>query len=161
LQEKEAQRINILGREYLALRIMTLVAHRFDDFKGIAPSVIDIAQALRVSTRLVDDILKSMKAAGLVIETLGRETGYTLTRPLEKISCHDVLNALRTARGELVDTAEDGDKHAVDVVFEKVMLAEKAVSARTTLRELIDASGERKASESGTRKEAGAPAWSV
>lgn len=161
LQEKEAQRINFLGREYLALRIMTLVAHRFADLKGVAPSVIDISQSLRVSTRLVDDILKSMKAAGLVMETLGRETGHTLTRPLEKISCHDVLNALRTARGELVETAEDGDKHAVDVVFEQVLQAEKAVSARTTLRELVDASSEPKESGSAQRQPTGAPAWSV
>lgn len=161
LQEKEALRINFLGREYLALRIMTLVAHRFDDFKGVAPSVIDIAQTLRVSTRLVDDILKSMKAAGLVIETLGRETGYTLARPLEKISCHDVLTALRTARGELVETAEDGDKHAVDVVFEQVLLAEKAVSARTSLRELVAAAGKPSESGSTQRQQTDAPAWSV
>lgn len=158
LQEKEAQRINFLGREYLALRIMTLVAQRFDDFQGTAPSVIDIAHALRVSTRLVDDILKSMAAAGLVMETVGRETGYTLTRPLEKISCHDILMALRTARGAITDTAEDTAKHAVDVVFEQVLSAEQAVSARTTLRQLVDAAGGSPTPESGA---AGAPSKSA
>lgn len=161
LQEKEAQRINFLGREYLALRIMTLIGQRFDSDRATAPSVIDIAQSLRVSTRLVDDILKSMKAALLVIETLGKETGYTLARPLEKISCHDVLNALRTARGELVDTADDGAKHAVDVVFEKVLLAEKTVSARTTLRQLVDETSGATGAETARRAESAAPAWSV
>jgi membrane protein len=160
LQEKEAQRINFLGREYLALRIMTLIAQRFDDFKGGAPSVIDIAHALRVSTRLVDDILKSMAAAGLVMETVGRETGYTLTRPLEKVSCHDILMALRTARGDITDTAEDTAKHAVDVVFEQVLSAEKAVSARTTLRQLVDEAGASTAPDPGAVGRLSKPAWS-
>jgi membrane protein len=159
LQEQEAQRINFLGREYLALRIMTLIAQRFDDFKGGAPSVIDIAQALRVSTRLVADILKSMAAAGLVMETVGRETGHTLTRPLEKISCHDILMALRTARGDITDTAEDTAKHAVDVVFAKVLSAEKAVSARTTLRQLVDEAGDTMAPDSAAPGVTSKPAW--
>jgi membrane protein len=161
LQEKEAQRINFLGREYLALRIMTLIAQRFDDFKGGAPSVIDIAHALRVSTRLVDDILKSMAAAGLVMETVGRETGHTLTRPLEKISCHDILMALRTARGDITDTAEDTAKHAVDVVFGKVLSAEKAVSARTTLRQLVDEAGPSMAPDPSVPAATSRPAWSL
>jgi membrane protein len=161
LQEKEAQRINFLGREYLALRIMTLIAQRFDDFKGGAPSVIDIAHALRVSTRLVDDILKSMAAAGLVMETVGRETGHTLTRPLEKISCHDILMALRTARGDITDTAEDTAKHAVDVVFAKVLSAEKAVSARTTLRQLVDEAGPSMAPDPSVPAATSRPAWSL
>lgn len=161
LQEKEAQRINFLGREYLALRIMTLIAQRFDDFKGGAPGVIDIAHALRVSTRLVDDILKSMAAAGLVMETVGRETGYTLTRPLEKVSCHDILMALRTARGDITDTAEDTAKHAVDVVFEKVLSAEKAVSARTTLRQLVDEAGPSMAPDPSVPAATSRPAWSL
>lgn len=142
LQEKEAQRINFLGREYLALRIMTLIGQRFDGARATSPSVIDIGQSLKVSTRLVDDILKSMKAAHLVIETLGKETGFTLARPLERITCHDVLNALRTARGDVVDTADDGAKHAVDVVFEKVLHAEQAVAGRMTLRQLVDEANE-------------------
>ncbi len=161
LQEKEAQRINFLGREYLALRIMTLIAQRFDDLKGDAPSVIDIAQVLRVSTRLVDDILKSMSAAGLVMETVGRETGFTLTRPLEKISCHDVLMALRTARGQMTDTADDAAKQAVNGVFEKVLHAEKAVSEKTTLRQMVDSVSVN--TEAGTPAAAGSrnPAWST
>lgn len=137
LQEKEAQRINFLGREYLALRIMTFIGQRFDDVHGRPPSVIDIAQALRVSTRLVDDILKSMEAAGLIMETRGNEPGHTLTRPLEKISCHDVLMALRTARGETIELVDDSAKRVVNEIFEKVQLAEKIVAAKTSLRDLI------------------------
>ena len=138
LQEKEAQRINFLGREYLSLRIMTFIGQRFDDTEGRPPSVVDIALALRVSTRLVDDILKSMVAGGLVMETRDHETGYTLTRPLEKISCHDVLMTLRTARGETTESADDAAKQAVDELFEKVLRAEKTVSGRTSLRDLLD-----------------------
>ncbi|MBI1176353.1 YihY family inner membrane protein [bacterium] len=139
LQEKEAQRINFLGKEHLALRIMTFVGKRFDDIHGVAPSVIDIAQALRISTRLVDDILKSMEAGGLVMEAHGNgtETGYTLTRPLEKISCHDILMTLRTARGERTESVEDDAKKAIDEVFESVLLAEKSVSGKTSLQDLI------------------------
>jgi membrane protein len=140
LQEKEAQRINFLGREYLALRIMTFIGQRFYDFNGVAPSVIDIAQNLRVSTRLVDDILKSMLAGRLVMETRGGETGYTLTRPLEKISCHDVLMTLRTARGETTESSEDAGKRAVDDVFNQLLAAEQKVSVHTTLRDLVNRS---------------------
>jgi len=160
LQEKEAQRINFLGREYLALRIMTLIGQRFDSARATSPSVIDIGQTLRVSTRLVDDILKSMKAAQLVIETLGKETGYALARPLERITCHDVLNALRTARGDVVDTAEDGAKHAVDVVFEKVLHAEKSVAGQMTLRQLVDEANETP-DPAPAEPRAAVPAWSA
>ena len=161
LQEKEAQRINFLGREYLALRIMTLIGQRFDNARTTAPSVIDIGQSLHVSTQLVDDILKSMTTAGLVMETLGRETGFTLTRPLEKITCHDVLHALRTARGDVIETADDGAKHAVDVMFEKVMHAEKTVSSSATLRQLVEEAGELPVVESPKRSATSAPAWST
>lgn len=139
LQEKEAQRINFLGKEHLALRVMTFVGKQFDDIRGVAPSVIDIAQSLRVSTRLVDDILESMEAGGLVMEAHGNgtETGYTLTRPLEKISCHDILMTLRTARGERTESVEDDAKKAIDEIFESVLVAEKAVSGKTSLRDLI------------------------
>lgn len=141
LQEKEAQRINFLGKEYLALRIMTFVGDRFNDLHAHPPGVIDIAQALRVSTRLVDDILKSMVAGGLVMETRNQETGFTLTRPLEKISCYDILMTLRTARGQTTEPVEDDARKAIDDIFEKVLLAEKSVSGRTSLRDLVDRKG--------------------
>jgi len=69
-----------------------------------------------------------MVAGGLVMETRDHETGYTLTRPLEKVSCHDILMTLRTARGERAESVEDNARKAIDELFEKVLLAEKAVS---------------------------------
>jgi membrane protein len=141
LQEKEAQRINFLGREHLALRIMMFLGQRFDDVKGVAPSVIEIGRDLRVSTRLVDDILETMELGGLVMETTGTENGYTLTRPLEKISCDDILMTLRTARGDSTQMVADQGKAAVDEVFDKLLVAEKAVSAKTSLRDLVDRLG--------------------
>jgi len=156
LQEKEAQRINFLGREYLSLRIMTFIGQRFDAAEGEPPSVIDIAQALRVSTRLVDDILKSMMVGGLVMETRGNEAGYTLTRPLEKVNCHEVLMTLRTARGETTESADDAARKLVDDVFANVLSAEESVAGRISLRDLVDRAN--RATEAGRSETTPSPA---
>lgn len=138
LQEKEAQQINFLGRQYMALRIMTLLGRRFRDPDGKPPSVIEIAQVLRVSTRLVKDILNAVIEHELVTETAGEEVGHTLARPLENISCHDILMAMRTHRGDVTSSADDYAKEVVDDLFKRVMDAEKSVSATTSLGDLVE-----------------------
>ncbi len=141
LQEKEAQRINFLGRQYMALRIMTLLGQRFSDGNGKPPGVIEMSQILRVSTRLVDEILKALSAGGLVMETIGEENGYTLTRPLEKISCHDILMAMRTSKGETATSSDDYAKQIVDELLKRVLDAERTVSATTSLSSLVERVG--------------------
>lgn len=138
LQEKEAQHINFLGRQYMALRIMTLLGQRFNELDGKPPGIIEISQLLRVSTRLVDDILKAVSAGGLVMETSGDDIGYTLTRPLDKISCHDILMAMRTSKGDMATSSNDYAKEVVDDLFKRVLDAERTVSETTSLGSLVE-----------------------
>jgi len=137
LQEKEAQQINFLGRQYMALRIMTLLGQRFNEGNGKPPGIIEISQILRVSTRLVEDILKAVSAGGLVTETNGDESGYTLARPLEKISCDDILMAMRTSKGDMATSSNDFARQVVDDLFKRALDAERTVSATTSLSLLV------------------------
>jgi membrane protein len=142
LQEKEAQQINFLGRQYMALRIMTVLGQRFNDGTGKAPGIIEISQLLRVSTRLVDQVLKAVRTGGLVMETTGDDIGYTLARPLDKISCHDILMAMRMSNGNMATSSSDYAKAVVDDVFARVLKAERTVSEATSLNSLVEQLGE-------------------
>lgn len=137
LQEREAEKINFLGREFLALRIMTLLGQWFDSKDDQAPGLIDIGARLRISTRLVEDVIDQMIAAGLVVETSGNEPGYTPARPLEKISCNDILMAMRQGTGERVDTADDKGRATVGDKFARILEAERKESDGISLRDMV------------------------
>ena len=106
LQDKLADNVNQRGREFVALRIMTLLGQRFQN--GLRPaSVIQLSLELGVPSRLTQQILRTLAAARLVTEVGGAEIGYVPARPLDTITAHDILLALRSGSGrELpVDTA--------------------------------------------------------
>ena len=111
----------------------------------------------------MDDILKDMINGGLVTETTGEENGYTISRPLEKITCDDILTTLRTVSGKTTLTVDDPAKPVIDEIFSKIMEAERSVSGKRTLRDLVDHAGEwqplaQKKQESVAMPAVGAPA---
>ena len=59
-----------------------------------AVSVREIAERLHVSPKYLEQILKSLKAAGLVQAVHGKQGGYVLARPAESITLKQVFEAL-------------------------------------------------------------------
>jgi membrane protein len=137
LQEKQAEGVNQRGREFVALRVMTSVARHFQ--RGARPPGINqLATSLGVPSRLVTQIMHPLLQAKLLVEVLDKETGYVPARPLQHISAHDVLTALRAGQGMELETADDGARGLVRGKFESICDAERDVAAALTLESLAN-----------------------
>ncbi len=137
LQEKQAEGVNQRGREFIALRLMTLIARHFQ--RGEKPfGVNQLANALGVPTRLVSHILQPLLHAKLLVEVLDLETRYTPARPLDQITAHDILAALRSGQGMELETRDDTQRQPVRSAFESISNAERATAAGLTLEALAN-----------------------
>lgn len=67
-------------------------------------SIADISLSSGVSKNYLEQLLRSLRTAKIVISTKGREGGYYLSRPLSEISYYEVFVALE---GELKLTCVD------------------------------------------------------
>ncbi len=136
IQQKQAENINQRGREFVALRLMQHVGQRF--LRGERPATVpEMAEALVVPTRLVEQIMQTLLAAGLVVEVMldakGRELAYSPARPLESISCHDILAALRVGQGQELETCNDPGRAEVFGEFERILEAERKAASSVNL----------------------------
>lgn len=132
LQERLAENVNQRGREFVALRLMTTISQRFQ--LGQPPaSVRALSSELGVPGRLVQQIMGTLLAARLVVEVNGRDLGYVPGRPLNDISCHDVLRAMRVAQGQELATRDEPVRGEVLGEFARIEAAEKNAAASVTM----------------------------
>ncbi len=137
LQEKQAENINQRGREFIALRLMECVGQRF--MRGEqAANVSEIAEGLAVPTALIQQILQTLMAAQLVVEVAGRELAFMPARPLENITCHDILLALRAGQGQELKTRDEPARTEVYGEFAKILEAEKKAASSVTVLGMVN-----------------------
>ena len=136
LQEKKAESVNQRGREFVALRIMTFIAHRFASHQP-PPTHLQVAEALSVPSRLVGRVIKPLLDDQLLVEVRNNETSYTLAAPMEQINCQDIIDALRSGGGQELETHDDAARALVRSEFERIQNAERATAASVTLRDLV------------------------
>jgi membrane protein len=141
LQEKQAESVNQRGREFIALRVMTQVAQEFH--RGNKPPGLNqLATALGVPSRLVSHIVHALVQSGLLVEAADEkcveESVYVPARPLDRISAHDILLALRAGQGQELNTHDDATRVLVRGEFERICEAERSVAAGVTLQKLVD-----------------------
>ncbi len=136
LEEKQVGYINQRGREFVALRLMTLIGRRF--LQGeTPPSIVDISEDLAVPTRLVQNILQTLTAARLVVETAGSDPSYFPARPLESITCHDILLAMRASQGQELATRDEPTRAEVYGEFHRIQEAERQAASSVTMLALV------------------------
>jgi len=142
-EEKKVEQINQRGREFIALRLMTCVGQRF--VRGEPPpGLAEIAAALAVPARLVQQIMQTLCAARLVIEAAGTEPAYLPARPLETITCHDILLAMRATQGQDLATRDEPARAEVYGEFHRIEEAERQAAASVTMLALVNrAQGQR------------------
>ena len=139
LQEKKAESVNQRNREYVALRVITLVAQRFDH--GLKPpTILEIATELSIPSRLVGRVLQPMTEAGLVLEATGGKNQVTFApaRPTESITCYDVLQTLRVGGGQELETRDEQSRPVVCAHFERISDAERQAATTVTLKDLVN-----------------------
>jgi membrane protein len=132
LEEKQVENINQRGREFIALRLMTLVGQGY--LRGDPPAtVIELANELGVPSRLVRQVMQTLAAARLIVETAGTETAYLPARPMESITCHDILLALRATQGQELATRDEPTRLEVYGEFQRIQEAERQAAASVTV----------------------------
>jgi membrane protein len=137
LQERKAEGVNQRGREYIALRVMVHLARRFERHEP-PPTLLKIASTLGVPSRLVGRVLQPLIEARLVLEVSGNEPAYTPARPLDDITCQEILQTLRAAGGMELETRDDELRARVRAEFEKISEAERRVASATTLKQMLE-----------------------
>jgi len=132
LQDRLAENVNQRGREFVALRIMTMLGQRFQDGQKPA-SVIQLATELGVPSRLTQQILRTLANAHLVTEVGGVEAGYVPARPLESINAHHILIALRTGSGRDLPLTEAPALAEIYGEFARIEEAERNTAEKISL----------------------------
>lgn len=152
LQEKLAENVNQRGREFIALRLMTCIGQRFQ--LGRRPATIqEISTELGVPTRLAQQVLQTLLAARLVVETNGGESAYAPARPLETINAHHVLLAVRAGGGQEPLARDEPVRAELFGEFARIEAAEKQAASAITLLALVN--------RAQARREIAAPATEV
>jgi membrane protein len=137
MQAKQAEHVHQQGREFVALRVMTLIAARFAS--GTPPlSVTQLAHNLAVSARLVQQVTRTMLGAGLLLEVNQGAAAFTPAKPLAQITCHDILQAMRSSQGQEPPTRIDEQLDRVRGELAHIQDAEREAASRVTLLELVE-----------------------
>ncbi len=106
-------------------------------------SLTDIASAQRVSQGYLEQIVKPLREAGLVISRRGFGGGYTLARPPEEVTVGQVVRAVEgpvlpvKCAGLAAAPDECPDDCQARSVWQKVGLAIDSVLDSVTLRSLL------------------------
>jgi membrane protein len=143
-EQRQVENVNQRGREFIALRLMTCVGQRF--VRGEPPpGLVEIAGALAVPTRLAQQIMQTLCAARLVAEVSGAEPAYLPARPLDSITCHDILLAMRAAQGQELATRDEAGRAEVYGEFCRIEEAERKAAASVNMLALVNRAGGRNA----------------
>ena len=137
LQERAAEGVNQRGREFIAFRLMTAIGLRFQNRQPVAP-LNTLATELSIPTRLVHEVLQTLLGAHLVVEVSGRENGFTPARPLDQITCHDILEAMRASHGQELATRDEPTRKEVFGEFQRILDAEREAASSVTMLALVN-----------------------
>jgi membrane protein len=137
LQERLSESVHQCGREFAALRLVTRIGQRFQQ-REKPPTLTELTGSLGVPTRLAGQILNALVGARLVVETADAEIAYLPARPLNQISAHEVIQALRAGQGMALTTEADSAREFVRSQFERIGEAEKAVAGSITIQEMVE-----------------------
>ena len=137
LQEKQAENVNQRGREFIALRLMTLVGQKFHRGE-LPPTVGEVSESLSVSSRLVSQIIQPLLQRKLLAEVATPETAYCPARPLDRISYEDILQALRAGLGQEPATREEPTRELVRGAFDEIHQSEQRVARAVTLQAVVE-----------------------
>jgi membrane protein len=141
IEERQAEMVNQRGRDFIALRLMTMISDRF--LRGEKPATLhEISCGLAVPSALVSKLVATLVKTGLLLEVADQEIGYAPGRPVNHLTAHDVLRALRSGQGIELATKEDPWRTPVRSEFEKIVDAERQAGQTVTLEMLAQNRGE-------------------
>ena len=137
LQERAAEGVNQRGREFIAFRLMTAIGLRFQNRQPPA-ALQSLATELTIPTRLVHEVLQTLLGAKLVVEVAGHEIAFNPARPLDQITCHDILEAMRASHGQELATRDEPTRKEVFGEFQRILDAEREAASSVTMLALVN-----------------------
>jgi membrane protein len=137
LEERQVEAINQRGREFVAMRLATRVAEAFHRGER-PPSIAELSEELAVPTRLITQIMQTLSSARLIAEVSGSEIAYVPARPLQTITCHDILQAMRSCSGQELATRDEPTRVEVLGEFTRIQEAERQAAGSVTLLDMAN-----------------------
>ncbi len=137
LQDRLADNVNQRGREFVALRLMTCLAQRFQNGERPA-TVIQLSAELGIPSRLTQSVLRTLAHMQLVTEVAGAEAAFVPARPLENINAYDILIALRTGTGQELPLREESALAEIYGEFSRIEKAEREAASVISLLALAN-----------------------
>jgi len=136
LQDKLVESVNQRGKEFIALRLITLIGQHFQ--RGEPPVTLQQMSAeIGVPTKLIQQILQPLLAARIITEIASPESAFTPARPLADINAHHVLRAMR-AQGQETATRAEPVRAEVLGEFARIEEAERDAASKITLLSLVE-----------------------
>lgn len=143
IQEKMVEAASHRDREIIALRLMTATGQRY--LHGEKPAEVhEVAEELGIPTRLAQQVLQRLLAANIITE-ITRNSAYVPARPLDTITIHDILLAMRSAGQDMSLPNSPLTAEVLDE-FQKIEKAECAAASPVTLLTLVQRSQKTSAS---------------
>ncbi|HWY32815.1 MAG TPA: YhjD/YihY/BrkB family envelope integrity protein [Candidatus Acidoferrum sp.] len=136
LQDRIAENVNQRGREFVALRIMTLLGQRFQN--GLPPAqVIELSAELSIPSRLTHRVLQTLTDAHLVTQAACEGAAYVPARPLDTITAHHILRALRAGAGKELLPDDTSELAGIYGDFARIEAAERAAAEKISVLTLV------------------------
>jgi membrane protein len=137
LQEKIVENVNQRGREFVALRLMTCIGQRYQRGMPLA-TVPEMSRELGIPSRLIQQVLHVLLNARLVVEISRGEPAYAPARPLQDITAHHVLMAMRATLGQELMTRDEPVRAEVFGEFARIQAAEKEAASAVSMLALVN-----------------------
>jgi membrane protein len=137
LADRLADNVNQRGREFVALRLMTCLAQRFQN--GLRPAtLLQLSAELGIPSRLTQSVLRTLAHKQLVTEIAGTDVAFVPARPTENIHAYDILSAMRTGNGQELPLREDSSLAEIYGEFSRIEQAERVAASAISLRTLAE-----------------------
>lgn len=132
-------RISSKGRYGLAA--MIYIAKK--NVSGQYITIISIAEELSISKIYLEQVFSLLRRANLVISVKGSQGGYALSKPAEKISVRDILEAIELSIFENADktvseSSPDIENAMTELIWEKLDNEVAITLASISLKDLVD-----------------------
>jgi Rrf2 family protein len=109
--------------------------------RGGVVSVPEIAQAVGISPKFLEDILAELRAAGIVQSRRGKEGGYQLVPPPGELTVLDVVQAIEGPVASIPRQMSSGAERATTQIFDRALAAAAELLGQCTIDELIEQAG--------------------
>ena len=133
-----AENVNQRGHEFIALRLMTLIGQRFQHGEPAAVAPANLRRARHPHQACATGFAAACSPRGSSPKSPATEPAYLPARPLDAITAHHVLRAVRAGSGQDIATRDEPARAEVLGEFAKIEEAERAAASSVTLLALVN-----------------------